>query len=56
MLPRRRSRNAVSSDRQSALVGSLVRSGRYRNASEVIRNGLRLAERREAEEARRRRD
>ena len=36
---------------QSSLVESLVRSGRYQNASEVIRDGLRLIERREAGDA-----
>ena len=43
-------RNVVLSDYQSELVESLVRSGRYQNASEVLRDGLRLVERREAEE------
>ena len=36
---------------QANLVQSLVNSGRYQNASEVIREGLRLIERREAEDA-----
>jgi antitoxin ParD1/3/4 len=39
------------SDHQSAFVESLVRSGRYQNASEVLRDGLRLVESREAENA-----
>lgn len=44
-------RNVVLTDEQERMVRSLVRSGRYQNASEVIREGLRLVERREAEEA-----
>jgi antitoxin ParD1/3/4 len=44
-------RNVVLTDRQEALVGSLVESGRYQNASEVLREGLRLVEQREAEDA-----
>jgi antitoxin ParD1/3/4 len=44
-------RNAVLTDNQEQLVQSLVESGRYQNASEVIREGLRLIERREAEDA-----
>jgi len=43
-------RNVVLTKQQAALVESLVRSGRYQNASEVLRDGLRLIERREAEE------
>ena len=44
-------RNVVLTDNQEQLVQSLVESGRYQNASEVIREGLRLIERREAEDA-----
>ena len=36
---------------QEQLIQSLVDSGRYQNVSEVIRDGLRLIERREAEDA-----
>lgn len=43
-------RNVVLSDHQHELVDSLVQSGRYQNASEVLREGLRLLERREAED------
>src|SRR5690348_7133316 len=42
-------RNVVLTDRQAQLVQSLVESGRYQNASEVIREGLRLIEHRELE-------
>ena len=44
-------RNVVLSDHLAALVARLVESGRYQNASEVMREGLRLVERREAEDA-----
>jgi antitoxin ParD1/3/4 len=44
-------RNIVLSDHQARLVEQLVASGRYQNASEVLRDGLRLVESREAEEA-----
>jgi antitoxin ParD1/3/4 len=44
-------RNVVLTNEQTNLVQSLVNSGRYQNASEVIREGLRLIERREAEDA-----
>lgn len=37
-------RNVVLSDHQHELVESLVQSGRYQNASEVLRDGLRLVE------------
>lgn len=44
-------RNVVLSDHQSRFVNRMVGSGRYQNASEVLREGLRLVERREAEAA-----
>lgn len=40
-------RNVVLSERQQQLVETLVKSGRYQNASEVLREGLRLIEERE---------
>ncbi len=43
-------RNVVLSQHQHELVESLVESGRYQNASEVLREGLRLVEREHAEE------
>jgi antitoxin ParD1/3/4 len=42
-------RNVVLTESQSALVDRLVASGRYQNASEALRAGLRLLEREEAE-------
>jgi antitoxin ParD1/3/4 len=44
-------RNVVLTDHQATLVEELVTSGRYQNASEVLREGLRLVEQREAEDA-----
>lgn len=44
-------RNVVLSQHQHELVESLVASGRYQNASEVLREGLRLLEQQEAENA-----
>jgi antitoxin ParD1/3/4 len=44
-------RNVVLTNEQASLVESLVSSGRYQNASEVIREGLRLIARREVEDA-----
>ena len=43
-------RNVVLTDYQAEFVEKLVASGRYQNASEVLREGLRLVENREAEE------
>ena len=42
-------RNVVLTETQSDLVDRLVASGRYQNASEALRAGLRLLEREEAE-------
>ena len=44
-------RNVVLTDHHEDLIARLVESGRYKNASEVMRESLRLMERREAEEA-----
>jgi len=44
-------RNVVFTERQEELIEGLVKSGRYRNAGEVLRDGLRLVEQREAEDA-----
>jgi antitoxin ParD1/3/4 len=43
-------KNIVLTDRQADLVERLVASGRYQNASEVLREGLRLVEDRDAED------
>lgn len=43
-------RNVVLTDHQAELVEGLVASGRYQNASEVLREGLRLIETRDANE------
>lgn len=43
-------RNVVLTDHQAQLVENWVSSGRYQNASEVLREGLRLIERREQED------
>jgi len=37
-------RNVVLTDNQELFVGQLVTAGRYQNASEVLREGLRLLE------------
>lgn len=44
-------RNVVLTDHHEEVIERLVTSGRYQNASEVLRDGLRLVERREALEA-----
>jgi antitoxin ParD1/3/4 len=44
-------RNVVITDHQAALIERLVASGRYQNASEVLREGLRLVERQEEADA-----
>ena len=44
-------RNVVLTDHQAELIERLVASGRYQNASEVLRDGLRMVERRDADEA-----
>lgn len=44
-------RNVVVTERHQKIIDRLVRSGRYQNASEVLREGLRLVEQREAEDA-----
>lgn len=44
-------RNVVLTEHQAALVENLVATGRYQNASEVLREGLRLVETRESEDA-----
>lgn len=43
-------RNVVLTDHHEQVIEDLVRSGRYQNASEVLREGLRLVEKREAED------
>ena len=44
-------RNVVPTDSQAQFVEQLVAVGRYQNASEVLRDGLRLVQAREAEHA-----
>ena len=43
-------RNVVLTDQQATMIERLVRAGRYQNASEVLRDGLRLVQQREAED------
>jgi antitoxin ParD1/3/4 len=42
-------RNVVLTDSQAQFVEQMVQAGRYQNASEVMREGLRLVQTREAE-------
>ncbi|MCL6706463.1 type II toxin-antitoxin system ParD family antitoxin [Pseudomonas sp. R2.Fl] len=44
-------RNVVLTDHHEEVIDRLVKSGRYQNASEVLREGLRLIEQRETLEA-----
>ena len=44
-------RNVVLTEHQAAMIEQLVQSGRYQNASEVLRDGLRLVRQREEEDA-----
>ncbi|MBU4634049.1 type II toxin-antitoxin system ParD family antitoxin [Pseudomonas chlororaphis] len=44
-------RNVVLTTHQEDVIKDLVKSGRYQNASEVMREALRLLEQRETEEA-----
>jgi antitoxin ParD1/3/4 len=44
-------RNVVLTKHQEDVIETLVGSGRYQNASEVLREGLRLVEQREVEDA-----
>lgn len=44
-------RNVVLTNHQASFLERLVSTGRYQNASEVLREGLRLVEQREAEDA-----
>jgi antitoxin ParD1/3/4 len=43
-------RNVVLTEQQGVMIERLVYSGRYQNASEVLRDGLRLVQQREAED------
>jgi antitoxin ParD1/3/4 len=44
-------RNVVLTEHHEEVIDRLVKAGRYQNASEVLRDGLRLVEQREAVEA-----
>ncbi|CCV12534.1 type II toxin-antitoxin system ParD family antitoxin [Mesorhizobium sp. STM 4661] len=43
-------RNVVLTEHHQEVIDRLVETGRYQNASEVLRDGLRLVEQREARE------
>lgn len=47
-------RNVVLTQHHETVIDGLVKSGRYQNASEVLRDGLRLVEQRETLELARR--
>jgi antitoxin ParD1/3/4 len=44
-------RNVVITDHQADFIEKMVNTGQYQNASEVLREGLRMVEQREAENA-----
>jgi antitoxin ParD1/3/4 len=44
-------RNVILTDHHESVIEALVASGRYQDASDVLRDGLRLVEQREALEA-----
>jgi antitoxin ParD1/3/4 len=44
-------RNVVLTDHHEKVISDLVTSGRYQNASEVLREGLRLIEERDSRES-----
>lgn len=44
-------RNVVLTDRHQKLIDRLVKAGRYQNASEVLREGVRLVEKQERDQA-----
>jgi antitoxin ParD1/3/4 len=43
-------RNVELTEQQATMIERLVQAGRYQNASEVLRDGLRLIQQREAED------
>jgi antitoxin ParD1/3/4 len=43
-------RNVVITDHQAEMIDRMVKSGRYQNVSEALRDGLRLLQRRDAAE------
>jgi len=44
-------RNVVLTERHEQMIAEMVSSGRYQNASEVLREGLRMIEERDTREA-----